>query len=142
MVRRGLLLGALLLPAAFLLGGLADRDAALSAGLGVVVAVLNFAAHGLSLAWAAGISVTAVQAVALGGFAVRMGVVVALLFLLNRAPFFSAAAFGVAVVASTVVLLVYEARLVMAGLGARLEIPPDPVAVAARERLRAHEESS
>lgn len=139
MVRRGALLGAALLPAALLVGALADRRAAVSAGLGVALAVFNFAAHGLSLAWAAGVSVTAVQAVALGGFALRMGIIVAVLFGVSRTPALSTAGFGLAVVGATLVLLVYEARLVLSGLGGGLEIPPDPVAVAAAERLRAEE---
>ena len=140
MVRRGALLGAALLPVALLLGGLADRRVAVSAGLGVAVAVVNFSAHGLSLAWAAGVSVTAVQAVALGGFALRMGVIVALLFGVSRTSVLSSAGFGISVIVATLALLVYEARLVLSGLGGGLEIPADPVAVAAADRLREREE--
>ncbi|HZD18671.1 MAG TPA: hypothetical protein VE669_11070, partial [Actinomycetota bacterium] len=128
MVRRALLGGAALLPVALGAGFAAGGgDAAISAVLGLVVVVANFAAHGLSLAWAAGISVTAVQAVALGGFVVRMGVIVGALFALDRTAFFSPLVFGLTVLAATIALLAYEARLVRAGLGAGLEIPPDPV---------------
>lgn len=140
MVRRGALLGAALLPVALLMGGLADRRIAVSAGLGVALAVVNFAAHGLSLAWAAGVSVTAVQAVALGGFVLRMGVIVALLFAVSRTSVLSAAGFGISVIVVTLALLVYEARLVLSGLGGGLEIPADPVALAAADRLREREE--
>lgn len=140
MVRRALAAGVLAAPAAFGAGAwIAGRDAGLSALLGVVVVTANFAAHGLSLAWAAGISVTAVQAVALGGFVVRMGVITGLVFALDRTAFFSPLVFAIAVVAGTLALLVYEVRLVQSGLGQRLEIPPDPAAVRARDVLRLKE---
>lgn len=142
MVRKALAAGAAAAPVAFGAGFLAGGGgAALSALLGIVVVVLNFAAHGASLAWAAGISVVAVQAVALGGFVVRMGLIAGALLALDRAAFFSPLAFGVSVVAGTLTLLVYEARLVRAGLGGALEIPADPVAVRAREALRLKEEA-
>jgi hypothetical protein len=140
MVRRALLAGTLaLLPAAGAGWLAAGSDGAWSAGLGIAVVVLNFAAHGLSLAWAAGISIPAVHAVALGGFVVRMGVIVAMLFLLDRTAFFSPVIFGLAAVSGTLALLVYEARLVAAGLGGQLDIPADPAAAEAHRDLRARE---
>jgi hypothetical protein len=140
MVRRALIAGAAALfpawGAGLLVGG---RDGGVSAVLGVVLVVLNFAAHGLSLAWAAGKSVNAVQAVALGGFVVRMGVIVGAMFVLSQTSFFYPLIFGMVVAIATVALLVYEARLLM---GFReLDIPPDPAAVRAGARLRAREEA-
>jgi hypothetical protein len=105
------------------------------------VVVANFAAHGLSLAWASRVSIPVLQGVALGGFVVRMGVIVVALVLLDRTAFFSPAIFGVVVVAGTLALLGYEARLVAGRLGGQLQIPPDPAAAAAGERLRAREEA-
>jgi hypothetical protein len=141
MVRRALGAGLVALPVAAAAGYLADgSDAAWSAAIGVTVVALNFAVHGLSLAWAAGISITAVQAMALAGFVVRMGVIVGLMFALNALDFFSPVAFGVAAVGGTVALLAYEARLVLvAGIGRDLDLPPDPAAVQAADRLRARE---
>lgn len=140
MVRKALAAGAAAMPVAYAAGLWAGGgDAALSALLGVAVVVGNFAAHGLSLAWAAGISVVAVQAVALGGFVVRMGVIVGVLFALDATAFFSPLVFGLAVVAGTLALLFYEAGLVRAGLGADLDLPPDPAAARARESLRLRE---
>ena len=142
MVRRGVAGGVVALPLAAAAGWLVGGgDAAASAALGVVAVVANFAAHGLSLAWAAGVSISAVHAVALGGFVLRMAVIVVALVLLDRAPFFSAAVFAVAALASTLALLVYEARLVKRGVGASLDLPPDPAAVVAGERLREKEEA-
>jgi hypothetical protein len=142
LVRRAVGLGVVALPLAagggYLAGG---SGGALSAAIGVVVVVANFAAHGLSLAWAARISIPMLQGVALAGFVVRMGVIVGVLFLLDGTSFFSPTVFGVVVVVATVVLLGYEARLVAGRLGGQLQIPPDPAAAAAGERLRAREEA-
>ena len=142
MVQRALAAGAVATPLAFLAGaGAGGLDVGVSASLGVVVVGLNFGAHGLSLAWAAGVSVPVVQATALGGFVVRMGVITGVLFALDRTAWFSVVAFGLAVVVSTISLLVYEARLLTAGLGAQLDLPPDPAARRAHEALRLRKEA-
>ena len=141
MVRRALGAAAGAVPVAYGAGWLAaGTGGAASAALAVVVVAGNFAVHGLGLAWAAGVSIGAVQAVALGGFVVRMGVILGILFALDRTAFFSPVIFGLAAVAATVALLVYEARLVAVGLGGGLDLPPDPAASAAARKLRLSEE--
>lgn len=82
-----------------------------SAAIGVAIVALNLVAHGLSLAWAARISPTMVFAVGMGGFVLRLGTILLVLILLNRLPWFSAVAFVAAVVPATILLLVYEAKL-------------------------------
>lgn len=140
MVRRALVPSALAVAVAALVGLAASGpNAAASAAIGVAIVSLNFAAHGLSLAWASGMSIAAVHAVALGGFVVRLGVIVAAMFALNTMTWFSPLAFGLAVVPATLLLLVYEARLAIRGLGATLQIPADPAAVRAAETLAARE---
>jgi hypothetical protein len=142
LVRRALGAGIVAAPVAVAGGWLAGgSDGAWSALLGLALVVANFALHGLSLAWAAGVSVPAVQVVAMGGFVARMGAILAVLFALSRTAFFSPAVFGVTAVVSTVALLGYEARLLLGGVGGRLDLPPDPAAVAAARRLRAREGS-
>ena len=79
------------------------------------------------------------HAVALGGFVLRLGVVVAAMFVLDTLTWFSPLAFGLAVVPATALLLVYEARLAIRGLGATLQIPADPAAVRAAETFAARE---
>lgn len=118
---------------------LAGAGAAASAGIGIAVVYLNFAANGLSLAWASTISVVAVQAVAFIGFIVRLSVVVAVMFALNTLAWFSPVAFGLTVVPATMLLLVFEARLAIRGLGAQLQIPADPAAARAGAALAARE---
>lgn len=140
MVRRALAPGAAAVAIAAVLGSLlGGGSAALSASIGCAVVVANFAAHGLSLARASRISVTVVQVVALVGFVLRLGVIVALMFALRTTSWFSPLAFGLAVAPFTILLLGYEARLVMRGLGGALQIPADPSAVRAGERLAARE---
>jgi hypothetical protein len=141
MVRRAGALGLAAGPVAFAAGALAGgADGGWSALLGVVLVVANFAVHGLSLAWAAGISIPMLQVVALGGFVARMAVIVGVLVLLNRTAFFSPAFFGVAAVITVFALLGYEARLMSRGLGGGLQIPPEPSAAAAAAALRARED--
>ncbi len=110
-----------------------------SAGIAIAIVTVNFVAHGLSLAWASTISVGVVMAVALGGFALRLGVVVAAMFALNTLSWFSPVAFALAVVPATLLLLGYEARLAINGLGADLQIPADPAAARAGSSQAARE---
>jgi hypothetical protein len=140
MVRRALVPSLVALPLAFLLGlAVSGPGAGTSAAIGIVIVYANFAAHGLSLAWASTISIPVVQGVALGGFVLRLGVVVGLMFALNTLGWFSPLAFGLAVVPTTMLLLVHEARLAIGGLGATLQVPADPAAVRAGEALAARE---
>jgi len=110
--------------AALLLGAAAGGwDVGISAALGILVVSANFVANGLSLAWAAGVSLTALSAVAMGGFVVRLGVIVAIMAVLNRFAFFSPLAFGLAVVPATLLLLGFEMRLLAGGVGRELQVP-------------------
>jgi hypothetical protein len=122
------------------IGWLVDGPAiAASAAIGVALVAVNFALHGASLAWASTISISAVFAVALGGFFFRLAIVVAAMFALNTLDWFSPVAFGLAVVPATLLLLAYEAQLVSRGLGGTLEIPADPAAARAHAELAARE---
>ena len=131
MVRQALAPGLAALVIAVVGGwALGSAGAAASAGVGVALVLGNFAAHGLSLAWAATVSVTALVGVALGGFVLRLGVLVAAMAMLNELPWFSPVAFGLTVMPATLLLLSYEARLAARGFET-LQVPPDAVASAA-----------
>ncbi len=108
--------------------------ASASSALGAAVVVANFAAHGLSLAWAAGVSLAAVHVVALAGVVVRMGAIVGALVWLTGTAWFSPVAFAATAVPGTVLLLAYEARLALRGVGGGLQVPADPVAARAARR--------
>lgn len=117
-VRRVLPFGPPAILLALLLGGLASGwNAGLSAAVGVSVVYVNSLIHGLSLTWAARISPTVLYAVAMGGFIVRLGTILALLLILDRTAFFSPHAFLAAVIPATIALLVYEMKLLATGVG-------------------------
>jgi hypothetical protein len=98
---------------AFLAGALAGGpDVGWSATIGVAVVLGNFWAHAYSLAWAARISPTILFAVGLGGFAVRLGVIVAIIAVLNGLGWFSTVAFVAAVVPATILLLGFEMKVI------------------------------
>ncbi len=127
--------------ASALAGIVAGPGAAVSAGIAIVVVYANFAAHGWSLAWASEISLGAVGAVALGGLVLRMGVIIGLLVALKAFAWFSPPAFALAVVPATLLLLAFEARLAIGGVGAGLQIPADPAAARAGAALASREAS-
>jgi len=117
------------LPAAALalvIGALAGGwDVGWSAALGIAVVTVNFVVNGLSVARAARVSVTALAATAVIGLVVRLAAIVAIMALLDRFAFFSPLAFFLAVVPATLLLLVFEMRLLATGLGSELRVP-DP----------------
>jgi hypothetical protein len=113
LVRRVLPFAVPALVIAFAIGGLlGGRDVAWSAALGILVVAVNFAANGLSLAWAARISPNVLFGVAMGGFAVRLGAILVVMIVLDRLVFFSPTAFIAALVPATIALLVLEIRLI------------------------------
>jgi hypothetical protein len=108
--------------AALIIGALvAGWSAGWSASIGVAVVVSNAVANALLLARAARISLTAYSAAVMGGFVVRLGVIVAIMFALNQLSWFSPLAFGLAVVPATILLLAYEMKLIAGGLGQELQ---------------------
>jgi hypothetical protein len=133
MVRRLAPLGVPAAVLAFAIGGLAAGwDVGWSAAIGIAIVFVNFVVNGLSLARAARISLVALHAVAMVGFVVRMGAILALMFLLNGFAFFSPLAFGLAVVPATLLLLAFEMKLLAGGLGTELQIPPPAGALKGR----------
>jgi hypothetical protein len=132
LVRRAAPFAVLSAALALLVGAVAGGwDVGVSAAAGVCIVGLNFAASGFSLAWAARISLVAIAVVVMGGFVVRMSVIVAVMFALDRfASWFSPIAFGLAVVPATILLLIYELKLLASGVGRELILPtPDRRAV-------------
>jgi hypothetical protein len=133
MVRRLAPLGVPAAVLAFVIGGLAAGwDVGWSAAIGIAIVFANFVVNGLSLARAARVSLVALYAVAMVGFVVRLGAILALMFLLNAFAFFSPLAFGLAVVPATLLLLAFEMKLLAGGLGTELQIPPPAGALKGR----------
>jgi ATP synthase protein I len=112
MVRRALPYTAPALVLAVGLGTLLDGwQSGVSAGIGIAIVLLNLVANALSMAWAARISPTMVFAVGMGGFALRLATILILLIVLNGLAWFSAVAFVAAVVPATILLLIFEAKV-------------------------------
>jgi hypothetical protein len=121
LVRRALPFAAPAVVLAFGIGAaFGGWDGAWSAAIGIGVVAANFVVHGLSLARAARISPTALYAVGMIGFVVRLGVIVAIMAVLDRTAFFSPLAFGLAVVPATLLLLAYEMKLLAGRFGSEL----------------------
>jgi hypothetical protein len=100
---------------AFVVAGI---DASWSAALGVLVVSVNFVVHGRSLAWAARVSPTVLFAVGMGGFVLRLAGIFLATMGLRQFPWFSSYSFILAVIPSTVALLVFE----LTQLGGRLQV--------------------
>lgn len=106
---------------AFGLGVLIDgTGAGWSAAIAIAVVLANFLAYGWSMAWAATISPVIVFAVGLGGYIVRLGVIVAIIALLRQVEWFSVVAFTAALVPSTIALLVVEMKLLSGRMQAEM----------------------
>ena len=113
MVRRGVVVApVLVLLAAVIWGG----DGAWSALVAIAVVLVNLALSAVALSWAAGVSPTMIMAVALGGFAVRMGLVVAVVALVRHQPWIDLTALAVGVLVTHLGLLFWELRYVSASL--------------------------
>ena len=126
MVRRAMPLGAAALVLSFVIGFLfGGWPDGVSAALGAFAVVGNFAANGLALDWASDRSLATYQAVGLGGYIVRLAVIVGLMVGLNTLPWFSPLAFGLAVFPTAIVVLGYEASLWRKGLAQQLVVPAE-----------------
>jgi hypothetical protein len=104
-------------PVLVLLGAVVwGGDGAWSALVAVALVLVNLALSAMALSWAAKVSLPAIMAVALGGFAVRMGLVVLVIALVRDEPWIDLTALAVAVLVTHLGLLFWELRFVSASL--------------------------
>ncbi len=113
MLKRGVWLAPLVLLLASAVWGV---DGATSALLAIALVSVNLVLAALALSWAAKVSLTAIMAVSLGGFAVRMGLVTAVLFAVRDASWVDLTALGICVLVTHLGLLFWELRYVSASL--------------------------
>ena len=113
MLKRGVWFAPLVLLIASMIWGV---EGAASAALAIAVVSVNLVVAALALSWAAKISLTAIMAVALGGFALRMGLVVAVLFSVRDASWVNMTAVAILVLVTHLGLLFWELRYVSASL--------------------------
>ncbi len=91
-------------------------DGASSAAVAIGLVLVNLVLSALALSWAAGVSLNAIMAVALGGFAVRMGLVTLVVYLVKDEPWIDLMALGVTLLVTHLGLLFWELRYVSASL--------------------------
>ncbi len=123
MAKRGLVIAPLLvLLGALIWGG----DGAWSLLVAVAIVLVNLTLSAVALSWAAKVSLTMIMAVALGGFAVRMGLVVLVVALVRDEPWIDLTALAVGVLVTHLGLLFWELRYVSASLAFPGLKPGDP----------------
>lgn len=113
MLKRGVWFAPAILVLATMVWG---TQGASSAAVAIALVVVNLLLAALALSWAAKVSLTAIMAVSLGGFAVRMGLVTAVLFAVRDATWIHMTALGITVLVTHLGLLFWELRYVSASL--------------------------
>jgi len=113
MLKRGAWFAPLVVIAATAIWGTAG---AASAGVAIALVSVNLVLAAVALSWAASRSLNLLMVVALGGFAVRMGLVTAVLLLVKDEPWIDLVALGVTVLVTHLGLLFWELRYVSASL--------------------------
>jgi hypothetical protein len=113
MLKRGVWLAPAVLVVATAIWG---TEGAASAAVAIALVGANLLLAALALSWAAKRSLNAIMVVSLGGFAVRMGLLVAVLFALRNASWIDLTALGVCVLVTHLGLLFWELRYVSASL--------------------------
>ena len=111
--------GLLLAPVVVLVAGLVSGwDGTASAAIALGIVCLNFTLAALSVGWAAKISPVMVGGVALGGYVVRLGLILVALVLLRHVSWIVLPWLGFTLVGAHLVLLFWEMRYVSMSLAA------------------------
>ncbi|HUS61219.1 MAG TPA: ATP synthase subunit I [Acidimicrobiales bacterium] len=113
MVKRGVWVAPAILALATVVWGLQGTA---SAAVAITLVGINLVLAALGLSWAAKISLTAIMAVSLGGFAVRMALVCAVLLAVRHESWINLTALGITVLVTHLGLLFWELRYVSASL--------------------------
>ena len=111
--------GLLLAPIVILVAGLVSGwDGTASAAIALGIVCLNFTLAALSVGWAAKVSPVMVGGVALGGYVVRLGLILVALVLLRHVSWIVLPWLGFTLVGAHLVLLFWEMRYVSMSLAA------------------------
>ena len=113
MLKRGVWFAPLVLLGATMIWGV---EGAASAVLAIALVSINLVLAAIGLSWAAKRSLNALMVMSLAGFAVRMGLVTAVLFAVRDAAWVNMIALGVCVIVTHLGLLFWELRYVSASL--------------------------
>jgi hypothetical protein len=105
--------GLLLAPVVILLAGIVSGwDGTASAAIAFAIVCVNFTLAAVSVGWAAKISPAAIGGVALGGYVVRLGLILAALIGLRHVSWIVLPWLGFTLVGAHLVLLAWETRYV------------------------------
>jgi len=115
LVRRGLMVSPVVVLAAGLIRG---WDGAASAAIAIGIVIVNFLAAAAIMDRAARSGPTALGAAALGGYIVRLGVILVALVLLRRVSWIDMPTLGIVLVGTHIGLLTWEAKHVSLTLAA------------------------
>jgi hypothetical protein len=111
--------GLLLAPVVVLVAGLVSGwDGTASAAIAFAIVCLNFTLAAVSVGWAAKISPVMVGGVALGGYVVRLGLILVALVLLRHVSWIVLPWLGFTLVGAHLVLLAWETKYVSLQLAA------------------------
>jgi hypothetical protein len=113
LAKRGVMALPLIVGVAAVLRG---ADGAVAAALACAIVIVNFLLGAALLTWAARISLAMIMAAALGGFLLRMGLVVAVVASVRNQPWIDLPTLAVAVLLTQLGLLFWETRHVSASL--------------------------
>ena len=114
-VKRGLIVS----PVVVLVAGLAfGWDGAASAAIGLGIVLVNFLAAAAIMSRAAKSGPTAIGAAALGGYVLRLAVILIALVLLRHQPWINLPVLGITIVVTHLGLLVWEMKYVSLTLAA------------------------
>ena len=109
--------GLLVAPAIVAIAAAARGGAgAASAGIAVAIVLLNLAMSGAVLSWAARTSLNLLMVAALGGFLLRMGLVVVVIAMIRHEPFVDLPTLAVTLLLTQLGLLFWETKYVSATL--------------------------
>jgi hypothetical protein len=115
LARRALLVTPLVLVATGLIGG---AGAAASAAIGLALVALNFLASAAVIGWAAQRSQAAVLGAVLGGYVVRLGVILGVVLALQSVSWVNVAVLVVTIAVTHLALVTWELRFVSFSLAA------------------------
>jgi hypothetical protein len=132
MLKRGVWFAPLVVIVATAIWGTAGAS---SAGVAIALVAVNLVLAAVALSWAARRSLNLLMVVALGGFAVRMGLVTVVMVLVKDEPWIDLVALGVAVLVTHLGLLFWELRYVSASL-AFPALKPSSVRVSSKEAVQ------
>jgi hypothetical protein len=120
--------GLLLAPVVILVAGIVSGwDGTASAAIAFAIVILNFTLAAVSVGWAAKISPVMVGGVALGGYIVRLGLILIALVGLRHVPWIVLPWLGFTLVGAHLVLLAWETHYVSLQLAAPGLRPRTPI---------------